>query len=123
MKKLCIITIIFFITSIQAQALENGFVKEDRNGVLKVWNTTEKDWSNIELFWQRYSIKNKAKSWGSATTYPNYSDVNEFDTFLIELKEGSCLMQFYHSRWRRANDVRRWNDAFNEYSGCPYVFG
>jgi len=31
-------------------------------------------------------------------------------------------MEFIHERWRRANDVRRWDDAFNDYAGCPHVF-
>ena len=52
----------------------------------------------------------------------HYEEVKEFDTLVIELEQGNCLMQFYHSRWRRANDVQRWNDIFNEYGGCPYVF-
>jgi hypothetical protein len=31
-------------------------------------------------------------------------------------------MQFFHQRWRRANDVQRWNDRFNDYAGCAHVF-
>lgn len=31
-------------------------------------------------------------------------------------------MEFFHNRWRRANDVRRWDPLFNEHGGCPDVF-
>jgi hypothetical protein len=31
-------------------------------------------------------------------------------------------MALFHSRWRRANDVRRWDPKFNDYAGCPEVF-
>jgi hypothetical protein len=78
--------------------------------------------SGIESFWINFAESNNAKFWGRAYTYPNYGDVNEFDTVLIQLKEGICLMQFFHSCWRRANDVQRWDDAFNQYVGCSSVF-
>ena len=32
------------------------------------------------------------------------------------------LMYFFHRRWRRANDVWRWDPSFNRYSGCATVF-
>ena len=41
---------------------------------------------------------------------------------MVELAQGPCLMEFFHSRWRRANDVRRWDESHNEFGGCPYVF-
>ena len=41
---------------------------------------------------------------------------------MVEVKSGLCLMEFFHTRWRRANDVRRWDDRFNEYAGCAKVF-
>jgi 23S rRNA G2069 N7-methylase RlmK/C1962 C5-methylase RlmI len=122
MKRLIVFILCFLITDIQAQEPENGFVNKNIAGKLQVWNTDENDWSDIKLFWQGFAKKNKSKSWGNVSVYPNYDEVNEFDTLVIELKQGSCLMQFYHSRWRRANDVQRWNDAFNEFGGCPYVF-
>ena len=61
-------------------------------------------------------------TWGSGTEYPPYAEVSELDTFLVQVDEGTCLMEFFHERWRRANDVRRWDDAFNNYGGCPHVF-
>ncbi|MEM7020091.1 MAG: hypothetical protein AAF512_22465, partial [Pseudomonadota bacterium] len=60
--------------------------------------------------------------WGQGTEYPSYKDVSEFDTFIVELDSGACLMEFFHSRWRRAQDVRRWDEKFNAYGGCPDVF-
>lgn len=112
----------FIITNVHAAAPEHGFVKKSDSGTLQAWNAEKNEWSDIDLFWQNFAKTNKAKSWGVADTYPNYGEVNEFDTLVIELKQGTCLMQFYHARWRRANDVQRWDDAFNEYSACPYVF-
>ena len=44
------------------------------------------------------------------------------DSALVEVEQGSCLMEFFHNRWRRANDVRRWDDKMNTVAGCAYVF-
>jgi hypothetical protein len=103
-------------------AQEHGFVEENSAGKLQVWNADLAKWSDIESFWQHFAKANNAKSWGHSDTYPTFIEVNEFDTLLIEVKQGTCLMQFFHSRWRRANDVQRWHDSFNEYGGCPNVF-
>lgn len=93
-------------------------------------NTTQTQISNIvwqqgvdiEKFWQRYVKANGGLTWQESTEYPDYSKVSEGDTFLVKLPQGTCLMEFFHSRWRRANDVRRWDDSVNEYGACPYVF-
>jgi hypothetical protein len=122
MKALIFSILCFFIVNVQAEEHDNGFVNKDASGKFQVWNVDKGGWSSIELFWQGFAKTSQAKSWGSANTYPNYDEVSEFDTFQVELEEGTCLMQFYHYRWRRANDVQRWHDTFNEYSGCPYVF-
>ena len=66
--------------------------------------------------------ENSGKHWGRSATYPPYNDVNERDTLLVELEQGSCLMYFWHSRWRRAQDVWRWDEQQNAVLGCPYVF-
>jgi len=107
---------------VQAEEHENGFVSQSPNGKLLAWDANKNEWSSIELFWKSFAQSTQAKYWGHSKEYPIYNDVNEFDTLLIQLKQGNCLMQFFHSRWRRANDVQRWDDAFNEYAGCPYVF-
>jgi len=114
---------LFFILlfSTYSNALEHGEAKYTNNS-LQVWNEDSKVWQSGEAFWLSFAQNQSGLSWPKSTTYPNYDDVKEFDTFLVELKQGTCLMQFFHSRWRLANDVQRWNDKFNDYSGCPYVF-
>jgi len=109
------------LLSTYANALEHGEAKYTNNS-LQVWNENIKGWQSGEDFWLSYAQNQGGLTWPKSTTYPNYNDVKEFDTFLVQLKQGTCLMQFFHSRWRLANDVQRWNDKFNEYSGCPYVF-
>ena len=78
--------------------------------------------ANVEQFWQDYVELRGGLTWGKTTEYPDYDKVQEGDTMIIELAQGPCLMEFFHSRWRRANDVRRWHESVNEYGGCPYVF-
>lgn len=110
------------ITSAQAEERHHGFIEQSVKGKPQVWDITISEWRTPEIFWKSFAKSNKANFWGQADTYPNYNDTNEFDTVIIQLKEGDCLMQFFHSRWRRANDVQRWDDVFNDYSGCPFVF-
>lgn len=76
----------------------------------------------VETLWENYTKAKGGLTWAKSASYPDYSRVNEGDTFMAELKQGPCLMEFFHSRWRRANDVRRWHDSVNAYGGCPYVF-
>ena len=78
--------------------------------------------NDVEAFLMDYANANGGLTWGRSASYPEYEKVKEGDTLLIELAQGPCLMEFFHSRWRRANDVRRWNPSVNEYGGCPYVF-
>ncbi|MFD2166100.1 hypothetical protein ACFSJY_07445 [Thalassotalea euphylliae] len=78
--------------------------------------------SNVEVFWQEYAGSKGGLTFGATSTYPDYDKVNEGDTILIQLEQGSCLMEFYHSAWRRANDVWRWDEDMNNFGGCPYVF-
>lgn len=78
--------------------------------------------TDIEAFWKEYAKSKGGLTWGESSTYPEYDRVKEGDTILIHVAQGPCLMEFFHSRWRRANDVWRWSEAVNEYGGCPYVF-
>jgi len=73
-------------------------------------------------FWNDYVKAKGGLTFPKSTTYPEYSKVKEGDTFLVETENGICLMEFFHRRWRRANDVRRWHPSFNQYSACPTVF-
>lgn len=100
----------------------DGQVREGSNGELQAWDKENSRWLGIEGFWQAYADRKGGYTWGKSTEYPPYNQVNEFDTLLIQLDSGNCLMEFFHSRWRRANDVRRWDESFNVYGSCPRVF-
>ena len=99
----------------------NGEIQQ-HNGELFAWNDAKQYWQEPTLFWLDYANSRGGLSWGHSTEYPPYEQVNELETFLVKVDSGDCLMQFFHNRWRRANDVRRWDPAFNEYSGCADVF-
>lgn len=77
---------------------------------------------DIEQFWQKYTKSKGGLTWGQSKIYPDFTKVKEGDTFMVEVEQGICLMEFFHNRWRRANDVRRWEDSINTYGGCPFVF-
>ncbi len=77
---------------------------------------------DIEKFWLDYADSKGGLTYGKTSVYPEYEKVNEGDTMIVEVAQGPCLMEFFHNRWRRANDVRRWGEVHNEYGGCPYVF-
>lgn len=86
------------------------------------WDAGLEKWLDPEAFWASYAARSEGQNWPAGSEYPPYSQVQEHDTFLVESASGPCLMYFFHTRWRRANDVRRWGDAFNDYGGCPKVF-
>lgn len=111
-------------TSILAARPENpnnGQMHIAKTGA-EVWDAGGGQWVRPETFWLNFANHSTGKFWGRQTDYPPYREVSEHDTLLIELEQGPCLMEFFHSRWRRAEDVRRWDPAFNEYGGCPTVF-
>ena len=88
----------------------------------EAYDATADAWVTPEAFWISYAESKGGLTWGRGGTYPPYKDVQEFDTFMVEGEAGICLMQFFHSRWRRANDVQRWDADFNKVYGCPRVF-
>ncbi len=106
----------------QSEDLTDGEVRSLADGGLEAWDSRNTEWVNLETFWIRYTNRRGGLAWGRRTDYPPYEQVNELDTMIIEADSGPCLMEFFHTRWRRANDVRRWDAAFNEYAGCPNVF-
>ena len=122
MKIFITFIVYLMVTSVQAQEHENGFVDNSRAEQPQVWHVKKSEWLSVDSFWLDFAKNNNTKAWPISETYPNYADVSELDTFTVKLEGGTCLMQFYHARWRRANDVQRWNDAFNDYSACPNVF-
>jgi hypothetical protein len=99
-----------------------GAAAEPTKAALKVKEVVWVPGMNVEMFWLNYAESKGGLTWAESTAYPEYEKVNEGDTFLIRLDKGPCLMEFFHSRWRRANDVKRWDDSINRYGGCPYVF-
>ena len=86
------------------------------------WSYLSQQWLPVVDFWLEYAPTADGKFWGENAEYPPYDEVNEHDTLLIEAAKGPCLMYFFHNRWRRAQDVRRWDPAFNQQLGCPHVF-
>jgi hypothetical protein len=96
---------------------------EVRDGELAVaWDNLQQTWLSPEAFWVTEAEVRGGLTWPQSTVYPKHGDVADFDTFLVELPSGTCLMAFFHSRWRRANDVWRWDTVFNNYGACPHVF-
>lgn len=92
------------------------------DGTFEAWDAAAGVWRDPVSFWLSFAERRGGLTWGRTSTYPPYGDVNEHDTILIEVGSGPCLMEFFHRRWRRANDVWRWADEFNAFGGCPDVF-
>ncbi len=86
------------------------------------WDAERERWLEPEAFWRSFAARSEGRQWPAGSEYPPFADVGEHDTFLVQTDKGPCLMHFFHGRWRRANDVWRWDDAFNRYGACPYVF-
>ena len=99
----------------------NGTVYQSDSSV-EVWQASTGEWVSPETFWLDYSAQSKGKFWGRSSDYPPYDETGEHDTLVIEAQGGPCMMYFFHKRWRRAQDVVRWDPAFNEVLGCPNVF-
>jgi hypothetical protein len=120
------ILVMMALYSASATAQENvsadGQVRETEAGVIQAWDAMKSEWVSAEAFWRHYADRRGGLTWGSRTEYPPYSKVKEFDTMIINVPRGPCLMEFFHTRWRRANNVQRWSEKFDEYGGCPYVF-
>lgn len=86
-----------------------------------VWDEAAQVWLQPDLFWTQHIERSKATYWGRASAYPPYETVHEHDLIWIETAAGDCLMEFYHRRWRRANDVWRWDKRYSQYRGCATV--
>ncbi|MFT4938652.1 MAG: hypothetical protein ACI88A_001681 [Paraglaciecola sp.] len=108
--------------TVSAQNLQDGQIITFSETTTRVWDAQVNTSLSIQQFWQAYALRSGGNYWGKRAEYPPYDKVNEHDTVLIEVDSDVCLMEFFHSRWRRANDVRRWDERYNEYSACPKVF-
>ena len=100
----------------------HGATRTNRDQDLQVWNAGSGAWVTPESFWETWASTHGGLRWGRRADYPPYAEVSERDLMIVELPQGACLMEFWHRRWRRAQDVRRWSPAFNTYGGCPFVF-
>ena len=122
--------VIFLLIALPALAIaerlgpgeRDGEIDTLNDGSFMAWDAENEQWLNPDNFWASFAARERGKNWGSGTEFPPYDAVNEHDAFLLEVDEGPCLMYFFHTRWRRANDVWRWDPVFNEYGGCPHVF-
>lgn len=94
----------------------------DAGAGFEVFDAAGGGWLSPDAFWDAYAARAGGRHWGRGADYPPYAEVSELDTFLVEIDGAVCLMQFFHQRWRLANDVRRWNDRFNGHGACPRVF-
>jgi hypothetical protein len=121
--------VMFFVIGLSACTIHETVPTDFSHGEIRTssdsllaWDEMSQQWVSPDVFWHNEVTARGGLNWAQNTAYPPYGKLNEFDTFFVELRSGTCLMTFYHSRWRRANDVWRWDDAFNNYSACPYVF-
>lgn len=105
-----------------AQQAKDGQVFQNVDDSLIAWDGMQEKWLTVEKFWKAFAERNGGITWGEDIEYPDYEKVKEFDTFMVRMKEGKCLMQFHNKMWRRAQDVNRWDEKFNLYGACPYVF-
>jgi hypothetical protein len=122
MKTLVLSVLIILSVNCYSQKPKQGDLQNNSEGALVIWSADSNNWLSVETFWVEYAKQNGGVYWGKTGQYPEYSEVKEGDTLLLSTKKGICLMEFFHERWRLANDVNRWNDELNNYSGCPFVF-
>ena len=110
------------VAQTDAAGARNGEILPLPDGAFLAWDAETRTWLSPGKFWDNFANRGRGKRWPDGDEYPPYADVSEHDTFLIITERGPCLMYFFHTRWRRANDVWRWGEAFNAFGGCPYVF-
>ncbi len=125
--RICLIVLMLFaaVAGVAAETQpgsRDGEVRTLGDGEYLAWDAVSQEWLGPEEFWANFAGRGRGRIWPSGAEYPTHSEVREHDTILIQTADGPCLMYFFHTRWRRANDVRRWGDDFNAYGGCPTVF-
>lgn len=98
---------------VSAQGLERaqaeGQVRSVDQTLAAVWNAEAQAWQSSESHWEHYAVRHSGNDWGGRRGFRPYDQINELTTVIFELRSSACLKEFSHSRWRRANDVRRWN--------------
>ena len=123
MSAICLIATLGLFSQVSSSQEKpaNGQLR-NADSAPEAWNAGSGQWLPVEAWWMEYAQGSDGKFWGKRSDYPPYEQVGEHDTLLIVVEEGPCLMYFFHQRWRRAQDVRRWDPAYNEILGCPHVF-
>ncbi|SET11817.1 hypothetical protein [Thalassotalea agarivorans] len=101
---------------------QHGDIRNGHKPTMEIYYGPSQQWMQVEDFWRTFAQDNYGGYKYTGPLYPPYEQAQEFDLLLLEIPYGACLMQFYHERWRRANDVWRWNEKLNEYGGCAHVF-
>jgi len=120
MRNALFVLITLPILVLAAQSARHGEIRT--SPTTEAWDTSTGTWVSPITFWKTYASQQGGLTWGKRSEYPPYAQVKEHDTLIIQLPSGPCLMEFFHTRWRRANDVRRWDPQFNSYGGCSNVF-
>ncbi len=125
MRIFALLAVVFSLSfTAQAEVMgeRDGELRATASGDLLAWDEVSQKWLKPLTFWRAFAQREGINSWGQSREYPAYGEVRELDVFMVERDSGLCLMQFYHQRWRRANDVRRWSPEFNSLEACPDVF-
>ena len=127
MTRLILIALLLGVSAAHADkqlppGVEDGQVHLMADGSFVAWDSVNELWLVPEDFWRNFAGRERGRTWPAGMEFPPYDAVSEHDTFLYQSEQGACLMYFFHSRWRRANDVWRWGDEFNTYGSCPSVF-
>ena len=120
---LIVLALSFCVSDADAQrgGFRHGQTHQSERHGFVVWDNRVKRWVSPRRFWNNYAKRKGDRYWGQRRFYPSSRFVKEHDLITINTSNGSCLMEYYHGRWRRANDVWRWNRRFNQYSGCSNV--
>ena len=117
---------LLFVATLAAAAVppgtRDGEVRMHGESML-VWDGQKTSWLSADQFWTSFAERRRGRIWPASGDFPPFAEVREHDTFLYRHETGPCLMYFFHNRWRRANDVWRWDARFNSYGGCANVFG
>ncbi len=121
MWPLLLLSLLPLLANAQDPGMRDGEIRTTDDSFV-AWDAVNETWLSPDDFWTSFAERRRGKIWPASAEFPPYDEVNEHDTFLYQHETGPCLMYFFHTRWRRANDVWRWDPRFNEYAGCAKVF-
>lgn len=94
----------------------------DMKGELQLWYSARASWLSPEAFFDLELKRLNGPTYGRTSVYPPYSSVQEWETLIDVLADGSeCPMVFFHSRWRRLPDVLALDTRARNHGGCKNV--